>query len=160
MIEPSASILSICARHSPSIKSEDMTQRARDIFCDNISDEKTFKRECASLLKIRDAYPKLILANIHHPTCTYEGIEIYDLATWLYGHMVENRVDWRWPLHCLCVVWFAIDARCFLSVRIHWKCHEIQSKRTPKVGAFGHENLSKCTAICVIGLAQNTSSNT
>lgn len=50
---------------------------------DNISDEGTFRRECDSLLRIRDAYPKVILANTRHDTYTYEGIEVHNLASWL-----------------------------------------------------------------------------
>ncbi len=50
---------------------------------DNISDDKTFMREAASLLDIRDAYPKIILARTRHPRCQYEGIQIIDIADWL-----------------------------------------------------------------------------
>ena len=50
---------------------------------DNISDESTFKREVDSLLKIKDAYPKLLLARTHHEEYTYEGVRVIDIAEWL-----------------------------------------------------------------------------
>ena len=50
---------------------------------DNISDERTFKREVDSLLKIKDAYPKMIIARTKHDRYQYEGIEIIDIAEWL-----------------------------------------------------------------------------
>ncbi len=50
---------------------------------DNISDEKTFEREVSPLLKINDAYPKMIVARTHHNEYQYEGIKIVDIADWL-----------------------------------------------------------------------------
>ena len=50
---------------------------------ENISDEKTFEREIDSLLKIKDAYPKLLLARTRHPATDHEGIQIVDVADWL-----------------------------------------------------------------------------
>ena len=45
--------------------------------------EKTFERETSSLLKIRDAYPKLLVARTHHETYQYEGIQVIDITNWL-----------------------------------------------------------------------------
>ena len=50
---------------------------------DNISETKTLEREVSLLLKIRDGYPKLILARTGHEEYQYEGIKIIDIADWL-----------------------------------------------------------------------------
>ena len=50
---------------------------------DNITEESTFKRETDPLLKIKDGYPKLLLARTGHDMTDYEGIKIVDIAQWL-----------------------------------------------------------------------------
>ena len=50
---------------------------------DNIENEKTFQREVNSLLKIKDAYPKILIARTKHDMYLYEGIQVYDIARWL-----------------------------------------------------------------------------
>jgi hypothetical protein len=50
---------------------------------DDISGEETFNREVQSLLRIRDAFPKILIARTKHETSQYQGIEIIDIARWL-----------------------------------------------------------------------------
>lgn len=50
---------------------------------DNIVDNDTFSREIEPLLKIRDAYPKILLARTRNLDYDYEGILIKDIAGWL-----------------------------------------------------------------------------
>ncbi len=50
---------------------------------DDVSQPKTLQREIAPLLKIRDAYPRMVIARTRHPMTLYEGIPIWDVAQWL-----------------------------------------------------------------------------
>ncbi len=48
-----------------------------------LEDENTFNREVNPLLKIKDAYPKLVIARTHQEEYTIQGVKIIDIANWL-----------------------------------------------------------------------------
>lgn len=50
---------------------------------DNISDSDTLERELSSLKAIKDAYPKILIANTKHDDYDIEGIKVLDLTNWL-----------------------------------------------------------------------------
>ena len=50
---------------------------------DNIADSKTFQRELEPLTKIKDNYPKMILARTRHDEYQVEGIIVKDLVDFL-----------------------------------------------------------------------------
>lgn len=50
---------------------------------DDISNQPTFDREIKSLLDIKDAYPKILLARTKQKSYQYEGVQIVNLANWL-----------------------------------------------------------------------------
>ncbi len=50
---------------------------------DNISNQETFDREVSSLLKIKDAYPKILISKTRNEEYQYEGVKIIDIADWL-----------------------------------------------------------------------------
>lgn len=51
----------------------------------SIDNPETFRREVDPLLKIKDAYPKMILTRIRQEAYQYEGVKIIDVADWLIG---------------------------------------------------------------------------
>jgi len=50
---------------------------------DDISEKKTLDRELDPLMKIRDSYPKLLIARTRHEETDREGVRIIDIARWL-----------------------------------------------------------------------------
>lgn len=49
----------------------------------SIDDPDTFQREVDPLLRIKDAYPKMILTRTRQEPYQYEGVKIIDMADWL-----------------------------------------------------------------------------
>ena len=50
-----------------------------------VRDEKTLKRELASLQQIKDQYPKFILTLDDDPTADYNGIKRVNALEWMMG---------------------------------------------------------------------------
>lgn len=50
---------------------------------DSISEQNTLNREVALLLEIKDAYPKIILANFNNEEYDVDGIKVIDISEWL-----------------------------------------------------------------------------
>lgn len=50
---------------------------------DDVARPETFEREVAPLLKINDAYPKMVIARTKHEAIDYEGVGVVDIARWL-----------------------------------------------------------------------------
>lgn len=57
----------------------------------SISEEKTFEREVSSLLAIKDAYPKMLIARTYQPEYQHEGIRVVDAADWLRSKIPQNQ---------------------------------------------------------------------
>lgn len=49
----------------------------------SIEEERTRSRELASLLAIRDAYPKILIARTHQPEYIQDGVQVIDVEDWL-----------------------------------------------------------------------------
>lgn len=52
----------------------------------SIDDPDTFQREVDPLLRIKDAYPKMILTRTRQEAYQHEGVQIADVADWLLGN--------------------------------------------------------------------------
>lgn len=58
---------------------------------DDISHEETFKREVSPLLKIKDAYPKILLARTRQKEFQYEGIRVINVADWFNSYPLASK---------------------------------------------------------------------
>ena len=58
---------------------------------DNITHPDTFMREVEPLLKIRDAYPKMVIARTRNPEYQYEGVRIVDVSEWLLNKQAISQ---------------------------------------------------------------------
>lgn len=54
----------------------------------SIDDPDTFRREVDPLLRIKDAYPKMILTRTRQEPYQYEGVKIVDVADWLLNQAI------------------------------------------------------------------------
>ena len=59
----------------------------------SIDDPGVFQREIDPLLKIRDAYPKMILTRTRQEAYQYEGVQIVDVADWLANASRNNSIS-------------------------------------------------------------------
>ena len=50
---------------------------------DNIAAQETLERELAPFAKIRDGYPRMLIARTRNPETDFEGVRIVNLADWL-----------------------------------------------------------------------------
>ena len=57
----------------------------------SIDDPDTFQREVDPLLKIKDAYPKMILTRTRQEAYQHEGVQIIDVADWLLGMEQQDK---------------------------------------------------------------------
>ena len=62
---------------------------------DNITAPETFQRELAPFAKIRDGYPRMLIARTRNPETDCEGVRIVNLADWLRSLTVAPSTDVR-----------------------------------------------------------------